>query len=89
MPQKDLLNKSDILNTASVLSVEATLISLATALSLSKRIYKQLILVAVYHTNPLVIIPDLYLALALYLANTTYKDKVTTDILEEPLPARY
>jgi len=89
MPQKDLLNKSDILNTASILSVEVTLISLATTPSLSKGIYKRPILVAVYHTNPLVTTPNLYLVPALYLVSTTYKDKVTTNILEEPLPACY
>jgi len=66
---------------ASVLSAEATLISPATTLSLSKRIYERLILAAVYHTNPLVTVPDLYLVLALYLVSTTYKDKVTTNVL--------
>ena len=66
---------------ASVLSVEATLISLAITLSLSKRIYKRLILVAVYHTDPLVTNPNLYLVLALYLVSIIYKDKVITNIL--------
>jgi len=61
--------------------VEVTLISLATAPSLSKRIYKQLILAAVYHTNPLVTVPNLYLVLAPYLVSTTYRDKVITDVL--------
>jgi len=69
--------------------MEATLISLATTLSPSKRIYKWLILVTVYYTNPLLTVPNLYLALALYLVSTTYKDKVITNILEEPLPACY
>jgi len=81
MPQKDPLNKSDVLNTASILSAEVMLISLATAPSLSKRIYKQLILVAVYYTDPLVTIPNLYLIPALYLVSTTYKDEVTTNVL--------
>ena len=66
---------------ASVLSVEATPISLATALSLFKRIYKRLVLVAVYYTNPLVTVPNFRLVLALYLASTTYKDEVTIDVL--------
>ena len=46
-----------------------------------KRIYKQLTLIAVYYTNLLATNPDLYLALAPYLVNTTYKDKATTDVL--------
>jgi len=74
---------------ASILSAEVTLISLATALSLFKRIYKRPILVAVYYTNSLVTTPNLYLVPALYLISTTYKDKVTTNVLEEPLPAYY
>ena len=86
IPQKDLLNKSNVLNTASILSAEVTFISLATALSLSKRIYKRLILAAVYYTNPLVTVPNLYLVLAPHLASTTYGDKVITNILQEPLP---
>ena len=45
------------------------------------RIYKQLTLIAVYHTDPLATNPDLYLALALYLVNTTYKDEAITDVL--------
>jgi len=73
----------------SILSIEAMLISLATALSLSKKIYKRPILVAVYHTNPLVTAPNLYLVLAPHLISTTYKDKVITNILEEPLSAYY
>ena len=66
---------------ASILSAEVTLISLATTPSLSKRIYKWLILVAIYHTNPLITVPNLYLVLALYLVSTTYKDKVITVVL--------
>ena len=38
-------------------------------------------LTAVYYTNLLATDPNLYLALAPYLVNTTYKDKATTDIL--------
>ena len=76
-----MLNKSNALNIASILSIEVTPISLATALSLFKRIYKRPVLVAVYHTNLLVIVPNLYLVLALYLVSTTYKDKVITNIL--------
>jgi len=77
MPQKDLLNESNILNMASVLSVEVTLISLATAPSLSERI----IPVAVYHTNPLVTVPDFYLVPAPHLASTIYRDEVITNVL--------
>ena len=54
-----------------------------------KRIYKYLILTAIYYTNLLATDPNLYLALALYLVNTTYKDKAITDVLWEPLPAYY
>ena len=61
--------------------MEVTLISLATAPSLSKRIYKRLILVAVYHTDPLVTVPNLYLVLAPHLVSTTYRDEVTTNVL--------
>ena len=46
-----------------------------------KRIYKQLILTAVYYTNFLATNSDFYLALAPHLVNTTYKDKATTDVL--------
>jgi len=35
----------------------------------------------VYYPNPLAIAPNLYLVLALYLVNTTYKDKAITNIL--------
>jgi len=70
-----------------VLSVEVTLISLATTLSLFKRIYKRPILVAAHYTNPLVTVPNLYPALAPRLISTTYKNKVITNVLEEPLPA--
>ena len=66
---------------ASILSTEAILISLATTSSLSKRIYKQLILTAVYHTNYPITVPNLYLVLALYLVSTTYKDKALTNTL--------
>ena len=44
-------------------------------------------LTAVYYTDFLATDPDLYLALALHLINTTCKDKATTDVLVEPLPA--
>jgi len=44
-------------------------------------------LAAVYYTNLLATNPNLYLALTLYLISTTYKDKVITNVLEEPLPA--
>jgi len=66
---------------ASILSAEVILISPATAPSLSKRIYKQLILAAVYYTNSLVTILNLYLVPAPYLASTTYRDKVITNVL--------
>ena len=57
------------------------LISLATTPSLSERIYKQLIPVAIYYTDPLVTVPNLYLVPALYLVSTTYKDEVITNVL--------
>jgi len=44
-------------------------------------IYKWLILATIYRTNSLVTVPNLYMALALYLVSTTYKDKVIADIL--------
>ena len=81
-PHQGLLNKNDALSQASVLNVEVTLTSLTTASPLYLNIiYKQLILTAVYHTNLLVTIPNLYLVLALYLVNTTYKDKALTNAL--------
>ena len=63
--------------------------SLTTALPPSKKIYKQLTLAAIYRTNLLSTNPNLYLALTLYLVSTIYKDKVITNVLEEPLPAYY
>ena len=38
-------------------------------------------LTAVYRTNLLVTVPNLYLVLALYLVSTIYKDKALTDAL--------
>jgi hypothetical protein len=35
----------------------------------------------VYRPNPLAIIPNFYLALALYLVSTIYKDKALTNTL--------
>jgi len=62
--------------------VEVTPTSLTTAPPLCLNIiYEQLILTAVYSTNLLVTVPNLYLVLALYLVSTTYKDKAITDIL--------
>ena len=69
--------------------MEAAPTSLITALPPFKKIYKQLTLVAVHYTDPLVTIPNLYLALVLYLVSTTYKSKVITNALEEPLSACY
>jgi len=63
--------------------------SLTTTPPSSKKIYKQLTLVAIYRTNLLAINPNLYLAPTPYLVSTTYKDEVITDILEEPLLAYY
>ena len=54
--------------------------SLTTAPPLFKKIYKQPTLAA-HRPNPLAIIFDLYLALALYLASTIYKDKALTNTL--------
>jgi hypothetical protein len=36
---------------------------------------------AVYRPDPLAIVPNLYLALALYLVSTIYKDKALTNTL--------
>ena len=44
-------------------------------------IYKWPTLVTIHRTNPLVTIPDLYIALAPHLVSTTYKNKVTADVL--------
>jgi hypothetical protein len=72
---------------ASALNIEATPTSLTTTPSLYLNIiYKRLILTAVYRTNLLVTAPNLYLVLALYLVSTTYKNKATTNILQEPCP---
>ena len=46
-----------------------------------KRIYEQLTLTAVHYTNLLATDPNLYLALAPYLVNTTYEDEAITDVL--------
>jgi len=54
---------------------------LTTALPPSKKIYKQLTLAAIYHTNLLATGPNLYLVPTPYLVSTTYKNKVTTDVL--------
>ena len=43
--------------------------------------YERLILAAVYHINPLVTVPNLYLVPALYPVSTTYEDEATTNIL--------
>ena len=62
--------------------MEATPTSLTTTLPLYPNIiYKRPILIAVYHTNFLVTIPNLYLVLALYLVSTTYKNKALTNTL--------
>jgi hypothetical protein len=62
--------------------VEVTPTFLTTALPLYLNInYKRPILTAVYRPNPLAIIPDLYLALALYLVSTIYKDEALTNAL--------
>jgi len=52
-----------------------------------ERIYEQPTLTAVHHTDLLATDPDLHLALAPHLANTTHEDEATTDVLWEPLPA--
>ena len=82
MPQKDLLNKNDVLNIAFTLSIEVTPTFLITALSLYLNIiYKRPTLTAVYYINLLVTVPNFHLIPVLYLVNTTYKDKVITNIL--------
>ena len=56
--------------------MEVTPTSLTIALSLYLNIiYKWLILIAVYYINLVVTTPNFYLVLALYLANTIYKDE--------------
>ena len=81
-PQKNLLNKNDALNIAFILSIKVTLTSLITTLFLYLNIiYKRPILIAIYCINLPVTIFDFYLILVLYLISTTYKDKVTTNIL--------
>jgi hypothetical protein len=70
------LNENDALNTAFILNVEVTLIPLATALSPSERIYKWLILIAVYYTNPLAAAPNPpHLSLVFCLVKVTNKDE--------------
>ena len=62
--------------------MEATPTSLTITLPLYPNIiYKQPILTAIYYTNLLVTIPNLYLVLALYLVSTTYKNKALTNAL--------
>ena len=87
MPYQGPLNKNNILSQAFTLSVEVIFIFLTTASSLYlNTIYKRPILVAIYYTDFPVTIPNLYLFPALYLVNTTYKDKAITNILQKPLP---
>jgi len=43
--------------------------------------YKRPILITVHYINPLVTLPNLYLALAPRLVSTTYKDEVITNVL--------
>ena len=80
MPYQGPLNKNDVLSQVSTLNIGVTPTSLTTAPSLFKKIYKQLTLV-VYRPNSLAIIPNLYLALALYLVSTIYKDEAQTNTL--------
>jgi hypothetical protein len=62
--------------------MEATPTFLTTAPPLYLNInYKRLILTAVYRPNPLAIVPNLYLALALRLVSTIYKDEALTNAL--------
>ena len=61
--------------------------SLITVPPYFKKNYKQPTLIAIYYTNLLATDPNFYLTLALYSANTTYKDKAITDILWKPLLA--
>jgi hypothetical protein len=61
--------------------VEVAPTSLTTAPPPSKKIYKQLMLAAVYCTDLLATNSNLYLALTPYLVSTTYKDEVITNVL--------
>ena len=85
MPYQGPLNKNNALSQVFTLNIEVTPTSLTTTPPLFKKIYKQLTLAA-HYPNPPAIVPNLYLALALYLANTIYKDKVLTNALQEPYP---
>ena len=89
MPYQGPLNKNNALSQASALNMEVAPTSLTTTPPPSKKIYKQLTLAAVYYTDLLATCPNLYLAPTLYLVSTIYKDKVTTNVLQEPLPARH
>ena len=90
MPYQGPLNKNNALTQAFVLNMEVASTSLTITLSLYlNTIYKQLTLAAIYRINLPVTIPNLYLVLALYLISTIYKDKATTNILQELLPAYY
>ena len=80
MPYQGPLNKNNVLSQASTLNIGVTPTSLTTTPLLFKKIYKQLTLV-VHRPNPLAIVPNLYLNLALYLVSTIYKDKALTNIL--------
>ena len=80
MPYQGPLNKNNVLSQVSALNIGVTPTSLTTAPPSFKKIYKQLIL-AVHHSNPLAIVPNLYLALALYLVSTIYKDKALINTL--------
>ena len=80
MPYQGPLNKNDVLSQVSTLNIEVTPTSLTTTPPLFKKIYKQLTLV-VYRPNPLTIIPNLYLTLALYPVSTIYKDEALTNTL--------
>ena len=80
MPYQGPLNKNDVFSQVSTLNIGVTPTSPTTTLPLFKKIYKQLTLV-VYRPNPLAIVPNLYLALALYLVGTVYKNKALTNTL--------
>ena len=81
MPYYGPLNKNNTLSQASTLNIEVAPTSLTTTPPPSKKIYKQLMLAAIYYTNLLATSPNLYLAPTLYLVSTTYKDEVITDVL--------
>ena len=82
MPYQGLLNKNNALSQAFALNIEVAFTFLTTALSLyPNTIYKRLTLAAVYRTNLLVTVFNLYPIPAPHLVSTTYEGEAITNIL--------